>query len=286
MRLYITTIAFITALTLSAQAQQVKLTLKYLPQRHYVTKVNMNVSGSVNTQGNSAMADSLKAKGMNMQNLKLALNASGNILINTGAESGGQIPLTMKLDNVSAQPTINGQQIPLPAAMLNGKMVYAKAASDDGKLHIDSVSGKHLPDSTLNKINSMMSMYMSKMQFPGKTFKPGDTFTQDIPLNMPMGNQMMPANATSKVTYHLVKVSGNKAYFDLSQTTNFSDDKHNTHAMVTGSGKGNMVYEIKEQYPSAFQSNMNVNVHATDAGKGGADIVMNIETNGTTTLSR
>lgn len=283
MKLYITTIALITGMYLSADAQkEVKLSLKFQPQRHYLSKFNINVSGTVNAQGNNAVADSLKAKGL-AQNSNLKLVASGDVDVTTGAESAGMVPVTMKVDNITAKPSINGQQIPfVPVNMLNGKMVYAKA-SDNGQLHIDSVSGKQLPDSALNHINNMMNMAMSRMQFPDKTFKPGDTFTQDIPFNMPMKG-MPPVNATTKVTYHLVKITGDKAYFNITQNTHYMDNKHNMNTVFTGTGTGSMVYEIKERYPSAFQSDMQVNLRSTGNGKGSTYAMFTIVTNGTTSL--
>ena len=275
---------FMAGLALSAQAQQqVKLSFKYLPQRHYITKVNMNANGNVNVQGNNGIADSLKAKGLT-PNTSLAVTASGDIDITTGVQNGDQVPVTMRLNNVSAQPKLNGQQLPAPVGMLNGKAVYATASATDGKLHIDSVSGKRLPDSTLNRINSMMGMMMNRMQAINKTFKVGESFSQDVRFDM-MGDKMkMPENAVTKVTYHLNRIDGNKAYFDIKQSSNFADDKKGIRTMVTGTGTGTMVYEIKEQYPSAFQSNMNVKVHAADANKGGADVTFMVNTTGTTSL--
>lgn len=285
MKFYITLIALITGIAVNANAQQdVKLEFKYLPQHHYLSKISMNVAGDVNVQEQSAVADSMKAKGI-PPNMKIALAASGNIDITTGAESNGLVPVTMRLDNVTAQPSFNGQNIPLPmATMLNGKAVYGKANAD-GKLQLDSVSGKQLPDSALNHINQMMSMAMSRMQFPKKVFKPGDTFTQDVPLNMPMKG-MPPVNATSKVTYHLDRIANGKAYFNLTQTTSFVSDKDKMHTTMTGNGTGTMIYEVKEHYPSEFNSNMKINVHAGGTDKGGADVMLTIVTSGTTSLSR
>jgi hypothetical protein len=286
MKRYITVIALITGLYVNANAQsEVKVSFRYLPQRHYLSKISMNVNGSVNVQGSSPITDSLKAKGI-PQNMNVALNASGDIDINTGAESGGSVPVTMRLDNITAKPVFNGQQIPfVPVALLEGKMLYAKASAD-GQLHIDSVSGKHLPDSVLNRINGMISMVMNRMQLPKRTFRVGDSFTEDIPMNLPMAKGMAPANATSKVTYRLTKIEGGKAYFDIVQASNFTDDKHNMHGVFTGNGTGKMVYDIKEKYPEAFTSNMKINFHATGNDKGAADAAFTIVSNGTTSLSR
>lgn len=285
MKIHMLSAALMAAFALHASAQQeVKLSVKYLPQQHYTTSLNMKVMGSVKTDGNSAMADSLKAKGLS-QNLKVALTASGNVDVTTGAESGGSIPVTMRVDNVTAQPSLNGQQIPfVPTGMINGKKVYATASAADGKLHVDSVSGKRLPDSTLSRINDMMGMAMNRMHFPDKTFKPGDTFTQDVPFNMPMATGMQPVNANTKLTYHLVRIAGGKAYFDITQATSFADAKQGKNVAVAVSGKGSMVYEIKEQYPSAFRSDMNINVHASGNDKGKAEAMFTVSTSGTTML--
>jgi hypothetical protein len=274
----------VSALGATAQ-QQVKLSFRYLPQRHYLTRVNMNASGNVNAQGNSSVADSLKAKGI-APNTNLAVTASGDIDITTGAQSGDRVPVTMRLNNISAQPKINGQQLPVPTGMLNGKAVYATASATDGALHIDSVSGKRLPDSTLNRINSMMGMMMNRMQAINKTFKVGESFSQDVKFDM-MGSKMkMPENAVNRVTYRLNRIEGNQAYFSIKQSTNFTDDKKGTRVTVAGSGAGTMVYEIKEQFPSAFQSSMNVRIHAADASKGGADVTINVTTTGNTSLQQ
>ncbi|GAB2691863.1 hypothetical protein GCM10027037_13990 [Mucilaginibacter koreensis] len=286
MRIPLITACLVAGLSFAVQAQQqVKLSFKYLPNRHYLTKVNMSGNGTVNAQGNSSVADSLKAKGI-APNTTLAVTASADVDITTGAQSGNNVPVTMRLNNVVAQPKINGQQLPVPVGMLNGKAVYATTSATDGQLHIDSVSGKHLPDSTLNRINSMMGMMMNRMQAINKTFKVGESFTQDVKFDMMGGKMKMPENAVTKVTYRLSRVSGTKAYFDIKQSTNFMDNKNGMQSTVTGSGTGSMVYEIKEQYPSSFQSDMNVKVHTADASKGGADVLFNVSTTGTTVLQK
>lgn len=271
--------------TLSANAQQVKLVIRYKPEQQYLTKLNMDAAGQVNFPVGTAVADSLKAKGL-AANTNFAANASADLNIVTGKAVNGMVPVTMQLNNVSAQPKINGQQFPVPVDMLNGKMVYAMQTGADGQLKIDSVSGRRLPDSTLSRINSMMANMMGRMQLMNKTFKVGESYTQDVPLNMPMGKMNMPANAVTKVTYTLKRVSGDKAYFDLKQSTSFTDMKDGMQVAVNGTGTGSMVYETKQQYPSSFQSGMTVAVKSTSSTKGNSDIKFTLNTRGVTTMSK
>ncbi len=278
------TITAMLCLWFGAYAQQsVKLSLKFLPERSYLTRITMNVLGTVTMQGSSPVADSLKAKGLK-QNLQLALSASADVNTKTAAAVNGLIPVTMTVQNVNAQPSINGQQIPVPGTMLNGKMVYATAAAENGRLHIDSVSGKRLPDSVLTRINSMMSMSMNQLHFPDKTFRPGDSYTQDVPLNMPMMGKT-PVNATTRITYKLNRIAGGKAYFDIGQVTSFTQARPGNDVAISGTGTGTMVYDVRDHYPLSYQSAAKFSARGAMGAGNASNAAFNINTGAITTLS-
>ena len=111
-------------------------------------------------------------------------------------------------------------------------------------------------DTAQQKIAQMMNMVQHNVKFPDRPLHVGDSFTQDMPLGIPMGGNNM--NMDSKVVYKLVNIADGKAYFDISQSMNMAIPVKGQTINLTGSGVGKMVYDIKNSFPTQFKSNMTI----------------------------
>jgi hypothetical protein len=139
--------------------------------------------------------------------------------------------------------------------------------SSDGILSIDSVGGKKADDSTRNRMKQMMSLFQKQVQFPNKALKPGDTFTQTVPFELPVGKKGEGnARVNYSTTYKVTNISGGKAYFDVTPTFSLDLSGQKARASISGTGTGKMVYSIKDSFPISHDGDFNMTIKV-DADK-------------------
>lgn len=251
----------ITALLLlfiavKASAQQTVLfKMKYMPQRTYGILMNMKAEIHADLSGNQEIIDKLKEKGITMPLVAdIGFNTTGTTKTGVlGADNS--FPLTMSFQIGQPNITLNGKSTPIPIPQKPAEIVYAHVLAD-GILKGDSISGKKA-DSSGKAALQLMNTVQKNIKFPDHPIKVGESFTQEIPFNMPnMGN----SSVDSKAVYTLVSITDGKAYFDISQTINMKMNIQQAQVTIAGSGSGKMVYSIKDSFPISYNTIINMNV--------------------------
>jgi len=118
-------------------------------------------------------------------------------------------------------------------------------------------------DSAQKKMEQMMNMIQKQIQFPDKPLKPGDTFTQGGPVNVPVSKNGADVKINFGTTYKLIKIEGDKAYFDLTPTFSMNMQMKNISIDMSGTGTGKMVYSIKDNFPLSKEGNINMKIKVT-----------------------
>jgi len=246
-----------------AEAQKgIIFKIKYLPNHNYQTNVSVDMKANVTATGDPQILDKLKEQGITQPvnaNLSIALGG----VMKTGALAADKsVPVNMdyKINNISV--SANGNQVPIPPKATEKDIKLSGHISQDWKIKIDSADGKAVADSAQKKMEQMMAMVQKNVEFPDKPLKPGDTFTQNVPMNIPVkeGNNI---KIDAGVTYKLVKIAGGKAYFDLTPTFNMNLVIGKVSVVMTGTGTGSMVYSIKDSFPTSKEGNINVKLKVT-----------------------
>jgi len=239
-----------------AEAQQsITFTYKYLPNHNYDGTVSMDMNCNVTLKGDTQTTNKLKSQGITQP---IALNVGMKMIgdVKTGAPDGNNIfPLTMnyKIDQMSIN--ISGKAIPMPATMNSDIKIYGHVGTD-GKLKADSVNANKLKDTSEKKISQMMNAFQNMIKFPDHPLHIGDTFTQDMPFNIPMAGNNMATNA--KVVYKLVSIADGNAYFDITQSMDMTIPIKDQSITLKGAGTGKLVYNLKNSFPTDFISNINL----------------------------
>jgi hypothetical protein len=236
--------------------------IKYLPNHNYQTSVNMNMKLNVNLNGDTALISKLKSQGITQPvNANLAIGINGNI--KTGAlGADNTFPLNMDYKVANLTVNANGKDVPIPPKVTEKDIKIMGHITQDGKIKIDSAEGKKINDTTEKKMQQMMDMIQKQIQFPDRPLKPGDTFTQEAPTNLPIsGDNNIQLNGG--VTYKLVSISGGKAYFDMVPTFSMSFKVKTMAISVTGTGTGKMVYSIKDNFPLSKDGSFNLRIKVT-----------------------
>ena len=124
---------------------------------------------------------------------------------------------------------------------------------------------------------------MTKISYPKKTLKVGETFVQDVPMEIPVGGGTM--KMKDVVTYKLNRIEGKKAYFTVSHDINLAGDVAGAGNMQgTGKGTGEMVYDAASKYPVINTGDMDMNL-AMQQGGMSVEMKMKMKVNQTTTVS-
>ncbi len=260
--------------------------VKYLPNHNYQASIKVGVKLNLTIAGDSSILSKLSSMGITQPvQADAELGMGGNM--KTGAmESDKSFPLNIdyKINNISV--SASGKQLPIPPKVTEMDIKVTAHVGQDGKFKIDSAMGKKIVDTTekqMKQMKQMMDLVQKQIQFPDKPMKPGDSFTQGMPMNIPIsaGNNMQ---MNAGVTYKLVSISDGKAYFDM--VPNFSMDFKMKEVSVSfsGTGTGKMVYSIKDNFPLSKEGTVNM-VIKVNAGKVNVDGTAVITSNYTGTIN-
>jgi len=271
-KLFIYTLLILTASQLKAQ-ESVTFKMIYLPNHTYNATIDMNVGGKVTISGDEKITEKLTEQGITQPiNLNLLLNMKG--LTKTGAaDASGNFPLTLSFNIGKIDLSVSGKQIPIPPQANVATTIYGHVGKD-GKLKADSLKGSKMADTSEQKITQMMNSVQNKIKFPDHPLKVGDTFEQDIPINLPMAQN---SQSSTKAVYKLVSISGGNAYFDITQTAAIQLNIKQVVLNITGSGTGKLVYNLKNSFPTDYNANLTLKLDgkfATVAINGDLTIAM------------
>ncbi|MBS1521330.1 MAG: hypothetical protein JST50_10055 [Bacteroidetes bacterium] len=237
--------------------------LKYLPNHNYQTNVSLEMKATATVTGDSLIINKLKEQGITQPvNANVSLALAG--VMKTGALGADQsVPINMdyKITNISV--SANGNQVPIPPKATEKDIKMSGHVTQDWKIKIDSAYGKAVADSAQKKMEQMMNMMQKQIQFPDKPLKPGDSFTQGGPMNIPVGKEGNSVKVDMGITYKLVRIADGKAYFDMIPNFNMNLQIGKVSADMSGTGTGNMVYSIKDSFPISKVGTVNIKIKVT-----------------------
>lgn len=239
------------------KAQSINFKLCYQPDHNYQLTGDMKMGVTTDLSSVPQIADQLKQKGIT-EPVNAVMNMQMNFNINTGdAAADKTFPYQMSFAMPSMSANVNGKDMPIPVPKNSGMKMYGHVAQG-GQLSIDSLNGQKVSDSIAQKTLGMMNSMLKTVNFPNHPLKVGDSFTQQIPLNLPMFTGLSNNVAT---TYTLVSVQGNKANFDIKQDMNMHMDiKGKVNITMTGTGTGKMTYDISNSFPITYTTDANMDI--------------------------
>jgi len=246
-------------LVLKTQAQEnVVFKIKYMPNHTYAGAITMGMVVHVDLSGDTAVLNKMKKQGLSSP-LALNMDMKMDGTTKTGAPGANQaFPINMgfKFDNLSID--LNGNSIPVPTDKLgNGVSIYGHVGAD-GNIKADSIGGAKKGDTSQAKVAKLMNSIQKNIQFPAHPMKIGETFTQSMPMSIPVGGSNMDLN--SQVVYKLVSITDGIANFDVQQSMDMSVPIAGATINVSGTGGGKLVYSIKDNFATDFSSNVNLKV--------------------------
>jgi hypothetical protein len=227
--------------------------LGFLPNHNYKTSTVMDMNMTLNMFGTPQEMAKAKAQGFPM-----TMNMVNNVdcTIATGQKAADEsFPTQFKYNNLTTSVTVNGKEVQHVTNPLANQKIYGKY-DKAGTLSLDSISGKTLDDQSKAMLMNMLQQLVSKVKFPQKPVKVGETFDQVVPVSLPVNQMQMQINM--KMTYKLTKIEGDQAFFDIVEAGLFKANIGKENMDMTGnlSGTGSMIFGINENYPLSYKTGM------------------------------
>jgi hypothetical protein len=253
-------LSLILSFTFSKAQQAFLFKIKYLPGQVYQSDVTTNTNMEMNISGDSATMEKIKAKGIKLPML-IKTSTDMDVIIKTGApKADNTFPIAINYNNIISKKVMNGVESTDGASPLIGQTIFGQYTTD-GKIQIDSISGKTLNDEIKTVLTKTISNLINQLQFPDHALKIGETFTQDVPFSLPIAGLNMAL--TIKIIYKLKSVEKNMAYFDLDESMDMDmsmkKDNNNVTMKGTGIGTGTMAYDIDKNLASSRSTNFKMN---------------------------
>jgi hypothetical protein len=139
----------------------------------------------------------------------------------------------------------------------DGTTLYGQCTTTDAMPKLDSMRSDGMDENFKNTVFQSMKSMFSQISFPKKQFRIGDSCAFETPISMPMAG--MTINMTITTTYKLMSVSNGIANFDLSQVYTMTSVTK-IEMSATGAGKGNLFYDIPNNYYTQYNVEMNMDM--------------------------
>lgn len=254
---YLLAISFIIISTQQSVAQnEVLFKVKFKPNKTYITEMVNNIQIDINFDIDSAKKKEMESAGMTLP-MRMDMLQEMTLSTKTGTLAAEKrIPMTMTYDKVDISMIMNGKEMKQPNQFVG--MQIKGYATEDGIVSIGAIEGS-LDTATKGSLQKMISEVFRNVEFPNKAMKIGDTFTQEVPMEMPANGTVL--NMLTKMTYTLKEIKESQAFFDYTQSVsmNFEIEEGNTTA--TGSGTGTMIYDIPSNYVTDSTGDMMMNMN-------------------------
>lgn len=253
-------ITFISQSLLFSQ-NSLKFEVKFSPETTYSTTTKTGMTSTMFIEGNEEIKQQLAASGMSLP-IKVEGQQEMGAFTETGKMSAnGEFIVKTTYKDVISKQTINGQSQPTPPSPLKDMISFAHV-SKTGQLNFDSLSGVELTPQFEALIKQVTETLTNRIEFPKESLKEGESFEQKVPMTIPMPG-VAQLNMVIVTEMTLKKILKDKALFDIVQKITLNTDDSQADISVTGGGKGNAVYDIKNSFVTGFETDLTMNMSIT-----------------------
>jgi hypothetical protein len=257
--------AVVLSLTTAVNAQQsIRFRYGYLPGHTYKVSAKNDMDMEMDMSGDSATTAQLQASGMKTPMLMKINMDMAYIMKTEAAAADKSFPFSLNYTAFDVKATLNGTQTPIPNNGFVGQVITGQCDAE-GKMKFEKITGGTASDLTTNGIKEMVNKMMAQIKFPDKPMTIGETFTQEVPMNIPAAGVNLEFGV--KMVYKLVDIKGNLAYFDtassIDMNMNTEKDGVTIKGKGNGGGPGKMVYNISQSFPQMVDTDMTMNFDMT-----------------------
>lgn len=228
--------------------QTLDFKIGYTPQTIYNQSIQQTSENELRYEGSKEFLEQLKSGGVENPTITKSAAVIESVCKTGKAIADGSFPLTIEF--LSTKNSENKTIIP------NGTIMYGKSSAL-GMPKLDSIVAKGLDEAVKNSLLQTVQSTFSQLELPEKKMKVGESFSQETPFKIPVAGMSLEMVITT--TYKLLSIADKTANFDIVvvYTMKVLDQKYNINA--TGAGKGNMVYDTPNHFPSQYNLDVEIN---------------------------
>lgn len=239
-KLFLLLFISITYLNYGQNNQVLDFKIHFKPQTNYKQSMLSESEYELNYEGSQEILETLKSSGIKNPTITKNTTLVESVLKTGKTNSEGNFPVTIEylktLDN-------NGNTI-IPS----GTIIYGKG-STSSLPKLDSIVAKGVDEMLKNSIFQTAQSSFAQIALPEKKLKIGESFSQENPINIPVGALNIDMLITT--IYKLQSITANKAYFDINQAYTARVTSENLNNITaSGMGTGKLIYDIPNNYTS------------------------------------
>lgn len=237
----------------SYSQNEVTLKVRYSPETTYSQTIVQTSEMNMTYSGSEEFLQRLKDKGI--QNPTVThTNFTTEMDFKTGKlNAQKKFPLRIKVLKT------NNKALP------EGTTIYGQGTIENMP-ELDSIVSEGLDEEFKKGLLNTLQSTFSQISFPTKKLKIGESFTQESPLSIPISGNTI--EMVLVANYKLTGISNNIGSFDVIQTYTMKSTISNNEITATGSGKGKLMYDIKNSFLSKYKTDgqleMNMNIQGID----------------------
>jgi len=223
--------------------------MKYLPGLIYTSTQTINSVTQIDFTGDKVELDKLP-----VTQLPIILQNKGNLkyTVKTGSLNfpknfSGIVQYFYAGNKQSINGIETGDIDTLKGKEFDGRFV-------DDLFFLDRLKNPQIPDSLKKVVAGTINS--AKIIFPEKALKPGDSFTQDVPMAMPVSGKSVTLN--THIVYKLTDIKNGAAFFDVVQTADFKTHTEQGDMEINGNGEGHIFYDMRYNFFRLYQNTLNL----------------------------
>jgi hypothetical protein len=245
-------VLFFLLVTFGCQSQSTKsVTFKfeYRPETKYQQTIVQSSTSEITYSGSEEFLSRLQNKGI--ENPTITKSGSDiQTILNTGKRKKEKYPLT--IEYVKATNSDGREIIP------KGTIIYGNGF-DNRTPKLDSIVSKDMEDSFKKSLLQTIQSTFSQITFPEKTIRVGESFSNEMPLSIPVAGITVDMKITS--TFTLKNISGSVAELDVTSIYTLTSVITDYKIKATGSSNGKMYYDTQYANLTTYDTNTLLNMN-------------------------
>ena len=185
-------------------------------------------------------------------------------LKNNGVENPTITKDTVLLKSISRTGSLEGNEFPINIELLesnnptlvSGTKFFGKSVNQ--KVKIDSIFSTTMDNEKKMMLMTAMESMLNQAEYPTRKIKVGESFKQNSPMSIPIGNVVIEMEINS--TYTLTKVNNGIGHFDLDQIYILKTEIEDYEIKLSGNGNGKIQYDIEKQFFTKYFLEMEMNL--------------------------
>lgn len=246
------TTLFLFTLTISFSQEKFVFKNEFKENKTYKTTSVNDMEGTIEIMGSEENMEYLRNAGMGGE-MKMVQQTEAVMSMTTGSKNNdGDIPLEMVYEKMNSNGTMNGNALPVTPNPFSDLKIAGKYNSE-GKMVVDSIYGGAANEQLKNALMGTFEQLQSKIMFPEHELAVGDTFENEVPISIPMGN-MKPMEILVKSKHTLARINGELAIFDVFSNIKLKNDDNSIQMSAEGEGPGKITFNIKDNYLVKYEA--------------------------------